>query len=53
MHPVIHIRFTLFGYQVAGIDIELPTPAEQLDAVDDAVDTQISEHWAAFKRWWR
>jgi hypothetical protein len=50
---VIHVRFTLLGYPIAGIDIDLPTPAEQVDAVDDAVDAQISEHWAAFKRWLR
>ena len=50
---MIVIRLFILGYQVVVIDVQLPTPAEQLDAVDDAVDTQISEHWAAFKRWWR
>ena len=50
---MIHVRVTVLGYEVAAIHVELPTPAEQLDAVDDAIDGEVAEHWAAFKRWWR
>jgi hypothetical protein len=50
---MIHIRFDFLGFEWAAIHIDLPTPAEQLDAVDDAVDAEIGEHWSAFKRWWR
>ena len=50
---MIHVRFTVLGFEWAGITIELPTPAEQVDAIDDAVDGEIAEHWAALKRWWR
>ena len=50
---MIHVRFTVLGYEVAAIHVELPTPAEQLDAVDDAVDGEIREHWSALKRWFR
>jgi len=50
---MIVIRLFILGYQVVVIDVQLPTPAEQLDAVDDAVDGEIREHWSALKRWLR
>ena len=48
---VIHVR--VFGVEVITIDVDLPTPAQTLDAVDDAVDGEVAEHWQAVKRWFR
>ena len=50
---MIHIRILVLGYEVVTISVELPTPVEQLDAVDDAFDAEVKEHWSALKRWFR